>query len=174
MLFKTLFSCVLPFVLFFFFFGGVSAWPSGPFFLQLNDTEYVIGNDIWNITIGPTFGTKLYYKGKDIVGNAVGHYSSYSMLCSVNPTAETLTLAFRRSVKFELDFGKHLYSDTGVPRRRVRSERGRLALGYLSRTGWSIPVFREQGFTRSGMLNTASGLEYSLQRRALKTSLRSA
>ncbi len=117
MLLKSLLSCVLPF-----FFSAASAGPSGPFFLQLNDTEHVIGNDIWNITIGPTFGTKLYYKGKDIVGNAVGHYSSYSMFCSAYSIAETLTLSFRRSYKFKLDFRKHLRSDTEVPRRRVHSE----------------------------------------------------
>lgn len=51
-----------------------------PFLVTINDTQHVIGNSIWNITIGQTYGTKLYYKGKDIIGNAVGHYVSYSML----------------------------------------------------------------------------------------------
>lgn len=50
----------------------------GPFFMAVNDTEHIIGNDIWNITIGYTYGTKLYYKNHDCVGNAVGHYVSYS------------------------------------------------------------------------------------------------
>ena len=49
-----------------------------PFFLELSTTEHVIGNDIWNITIGPTYGTKLFYKNKDIVRGAQGHYLSYS------------------------------------------------------------------------------------------------
>jgi rhamnogalacturonan endolyase len=53
---------------------------SSPFFLRLNGAEHVIGNDLWNITIGPTYGTKLFYKNKDIVGNAQGHYLSYSWL----------------------------------------------------------------------------------------------
>jgi hypothetical protein len=51
---------------------------SGPFYLKISDTQHVIGNDLWNITIGPMYGTKLFYKKKDIVGNAVGHYVSYS------------------------------------------------------------------------------------------------
>lgn len=50
----------------------------GPFFETIDNETHIIGNDIWNITIGMTFGTKLYYKGKDIVGEAVGHYVSYS------------------------------------------------------------------------------------------------
>lgn len=62
---------------------NLSAVPLGaastPFFIKLSDTEHVIGNHIWNITIGPTYGTKLFYKNKDIVGNASGHYLSYSI-----------------------------------------------------------------------------------------------
>jgi rhamnogalacturonan endolyase len=50
----------------------------GPFLLKVNDTEHIIGNDLWNITIGQTYGTKLYYKDHDCVGEAVGHYASYS------------------------------------------------------------------------------------------------
>lgn len=55
----------------------------GPFFLELSTTEHVIGNGIWNITIGPTYGTKLFYKNKEIVGDAQGHYLSYSKVVSV-------------------------------------------------------------------------------------------
>jgi hypothetical protein len=51
----------------------------GPFFQEINATTHVIGNDIWNITIGRQYGVKLFYKNKDIVGPAVGHYVSYSM-----------------------------------------------------------------------------------------------
>lgn len=50
----------------------------GPFLLTVGPQEHVIGNDIWNVTIGAIYGTKLFYKNKDIVGNAVGHYASYS------------------------------------------------------------------------------------------------
>jgi rhamnogalacturonan endolyase len=50
----------------------------GPFLQTITATEHVIGNDLWNITIGPIYGTKLYYKGRDCVGQAVGHYVSYS------------------------------------------------------------------------------------------------
>lgn len=47
-------------------------------FLQGNNGSWVIGNDLWNITIGQTYGTKLYFNGHDLIGDAVGHYVSYS------------------------------------------------------------------------------------------------
>jgi rhamnogalacturonan endolyase len=49
-------------------------------FLKCNaDNSYQIGNDIWNLTINPAgFGKSLYYHNKDLVGNASGHYLSYS------------------------------------------------------------------------------------------------
>ncbi|KAL3468837.1 polysaccharide lyase family 4, domain III-domain-containing protein [Aspergillus californicus] len=50
----------------------------GPFLQKINDTQHVIGNDHWNLTVGYQYGTKLYYKGKDLVGDAVGHYVSYN------------------------------------------------------------------------------------------------
>lgn len=52
----------------------------GPFLKQLNGTTWVIGNDHWNLTQNAKYGTKLYWKGKDLVGDAVGHYVSYSTL----------------------------------------------------------------------------------------------
>jgi hypothetical protein len=58
--------------------GNSGSKATAPFYLKINDTQHVIGNAIWNITIGYTYGTKLFYKNKDIVGNAVGHYVSYS------------------------------------------------------------------------------------------------
>jgi rhamnogalacturonan endolyase len=51
---------------------------SRPFFLRLNDAERVIGNHLWNITIGPTYRAKLFFKDRDMVRNAQGHYLSYS------------------------------------------------------------------------------------------------
>ncbi|KAF2141847.1 polysaccharide lyase family 4 protein [Aplosporella prunicola CBS 121167] len=50
----------------------------GPFLKSLNNTYHVIGNDLWNITQGPTYGKKLYYKGQDLIGDAVGHYTGYN------------------------------------------------------------------------------------------------
>jgi len=67
---------------------------TGPFLLTLNGTEHVIGNDIWNITIGPIYGTKLFYKNKDIVGNAVGHYVSYSTFPSEHTPQILIHLSF--------------------------------------------------------------------------------
>jgi hypothetical protein len=49
-----------------------------PFLSRIDNQTHVIGNDIWNLTIGAHFGTKLWYKGFDLVGNASGHYVSYS------------------------------------------------------------------------------------------------
>lgn len=51
----------------------------GPFLETVGPQEHIIGNDIWNVTIGDIYGTKLFYKNRDIVGNAVGHYASYSL-----------------------------------------------------------------------------------------------
>lgn len=54
------------------------AHKKGPFLQILNETHSIIGNDLWNITQGPTFATKLFYKDHDCIGDAVGHYVSYS------------------------------------------------------------------------------------------------
>lgn len=49
-----------------------------PFFQQVSDAQWVIGNDVWNITISSTYGKKLFYKEKDLIGDAVGYYASTS------------------------------------------------------------------------------------------------
>ncbi|KAF4550304.1 putative polysaccharide lyase family 4 protein 1 [Elsinoe fawcettii] len=46
----------------------------GPFLEQTSNNTWVFGNDIWNLTQGPVYGTKLYYQGEDAVRNASGHY----------------------------------------------------------------------------------------------------
>lgn len=53
---------------------------TGPFLKQVDNSTWIIGNELWNVTQGQTYGTKLYYKGQDCVGEAVGHYVSYSKL----------------------------------------------------------------------------------------------
>ncbi|KAL2022426.1 hypothetical protein VTK56DRAFT_5255 [Thermocarpiscus australiensis] len=64
--------------------AGLATWAllgteaKGPFLQKINDTAHVIGNDHWNVTVGLQFGVKLYYKGKDLVGDAWGHYVSYN------------------------------------------------------------------------------------------------
>lgn len=47
----------------------------GPFLQQLSSTQWVIGNDLWNLTQGPTYATNLQYQGSDAVGKAQGHYA---------------------------------------------------------------------------------------------------
>ncbi|TVY33448.1 Rhamnogalacturonate lyase [Lachnellula subtilissima] len=49
-----------------------------PFLIPLNSTTgWVIGNGLWNITIGDVYGKELFYEGRDLIGDAVGHYSGY-------------------------------------------------------------------------------------------------
>lgn len=48
------------------------------FLKELGPSTWVLGNDLWNVTQNAQYATKLMYKGKDRVGNAVGHYVSYS------------------------------------------------------------------------------------------------
>lgn len=48
------------------------------FFKEVGNSTWVIGNDVWNVTQNLQYATQLWYKGKDRVGQAVGHYVSYS------------------------------------------------------------------------------------------------
>jgi rhamnogalacturonan endolyase len=48
-------------------------------FLEDNgDGTWIIGNDVWNVTQEKIYGSKLYYKDQELVGEATGHYVSYS------------------------------------------------------------------------------------------------
>lgn len=50
----------------------------GPFLTQLDNQTWVFGNDLWNVTEGPYYATKLYSSilpGHDLVGTAYGHYA---------------------------------------------------------------------------------------------------
>lgn len=60
--------------------GGACVEASPPFLKQVDNETWIIGNGVWNMTQQRTFGVKLMYKEKDCVGEAVGHYVSYSML----------------------------------------------------------------------------------------------
>jgi rhamnogalacturonan endolyase len=48
------------------------------FLTEVGNSTWVIGNDVWNVTQNLKYANKLWYKGKDRVGKAVGHYVSYS------------------------------------------------------------------------------------------------
>lgn len=52
--------------------------PGQPFLINVDNETAIIGNDIWNVTVGRQYAKKLFYKGVDLVGNATGHYVSYS------------------------------------------------------------------------------------------------
>lgn len=58
--------------------AGPSKRPSQPFLINVDNETAIIGNDFWNVTVGRQYATKLFYKGVDLVGDAVGHYVSYS------------------------------------------------------------------------------------------------
>ncbi|KAI3341129.1 rhamnogalacturonate lyase [Ustulina deusta] len=49
-----------------------------PFFSQVDNQTWLIGNEVWNLTQGPKYGVQLFYKDHDCVGDAVGHYVSYN------------------------------------------------------------------------------------------------
>ena len=48
------------------------------FLKEIGDSTWVLGNQIWNVTQNRQYANQLWYKGKDRVGQAVGHYVSYS------------------------------------------------------------------------------------------------
>lgn len=54
----------------------------GPFLQQTSNVTWVLGNDIWNITQGPIYATKLFYQGEDAIGSAAGHYVGAGNDCS--------------------------------------------------------------------------------------------
>lgn len=54
----------------------------GPFLKQTSNSTWVLGNDIWNITQGPIYATKLFYQGEDAIGSAAGHYVGAGNYCS--------------------------------------------------------------------------------------------
>lgn len=54
----------------------------GPFLTQIDDQTWVFGNDLWNVTQGANYATKLFSSilpGQDLVGTAYGHYSDIGM-----------------------------------------------------------------------------------------------
>lgn len=48
------------------------------FLKQIDNSTWVFGNGLWNLTQGRQYATKLYYRDRDLVDEAVGHYVSYS------------------------------------------------------------------------------------------------
>ncbi|KAF1851256.1 polysaccharide lyase family 4 protein [Cucurbitaria berberidis CBS 394.84] len=53
------------------------SFAKGPFLQQTGSTQWVIGNDLWNVTQGSVYATNLQYQGSDAVKNASGHYAGY-------------------------------------------------------------------------------------------------
>lgn len=48
---------------------------TGPFLKQVSSIQWIIGNNLWNLTQGATYATNLQYQGADAVGKAQGHYA---------------------------------------------------------------------------------------------------
>ncbi|KAH8647830.1 polysaccharide lyase family 4 protein [Xylariales sp. PMI_506] len=51
---------------------------SGPFLTEVDNSTWIFGNELWNVTQGVKYAKQLYYKDQDCVGAAVGHYVSYT------------------------------------------------------------------------------------------------
>ncbi|KAK4140568.1 polysaccharide lyase [Dichotomopilus funicola] len=58
--------------------AAIASVAATPFLNQVDNQTWIIGNDVWNMTQGLQFGVKLYYKDRDLVGDAWGHYVSYN------------------------------------------------------------------------------------------------
>lgn len=59
-----------------------AAAATGPFLSQIDNSTWIFGNDYWNMTQGPNYGTKLFstiLPDQDLVGSAWGHYSDIGM-----------------------------------------------------------------------------------------------
>jgi hypothetical protein len=50
---------------------------ANPFFKELGPARWSIGNELWSIEIGKTYGTNLVYERKDLIGVAKGFYAGY-------------------------------------------------------------------------------------------------
>ncbi|KAI9694325.1 MAG: hypothetical protein M1820_009014 [Bogoriella megaspora] len=48
-----------------------------PFFNEVGNSTWIFGNDLFNVTQGPTYAAEATYNGLDIIGTAVGHYAGY-------------------------------------------------------------------------------------------------
>lgn len=57
-----------------------TTFAKGPFLKQISSTQWIIGNDLWNVTQGETYATNLQYQGSDAVSKAQGHYAGYGTL----------------------------------------------------------------------------------------------
>ena len=62
--------------------AGTSQAKQYGFLKDNGNGSWIIGNDVWNMTQERIFGSKLYYKDQELVGEATGHYVSYSELLS--------------------------------------------------------------------------------------------
>ena len=62
--------------------AGTSQAKQYGFLKDNGNGSWIIGNDVWNMTQERIYGSKLYYKDQELVGEATGHYVSYSELLS--------------------------------------------------------------------------------------------
>jgi rhamnogalacturonan endolyase len=56
---------------------GMPAVLATPFLTHIDDSTWVFGNDVFNVTQGSVYATELHYGGRELVGTAVGHYMGY-------------------------------------------------------------------------------------------------
>ncbi|THY22530.1 polysaccharide lyase family 4 protein [Aureobasidium pullulans] len=58
--------------------AGTSQAKQYGFLKDNGNGSWIIGNDVWNMTQERIYGSKLYYKDQELVGEATGHYVSYN------------------------------------------------------------------------------------------------
>lgn len=58
-----------------------TALAKGPFLQQVSSIQWIIGNELWNLTQGAIYGTNLQYQGSDAVRKAQGHYAGVGTYC---------------------------------------------------------------------------------------------
>lgn len=63
--------------------AGTSVAKQHGFLKDNGNGTWIIGNDVWNMTQERIYGSKLYYKDQELVGEATGHYVSYSKASSL-------------------------------------------------------------------------------------------
>ena len=93
------------------------------FFKELGNSTWVIGNDVWNVTQNRQYADQLWYKGKDRVGKAVGHYVSYSTSFSPLPSSQMVwsinEVCRWCSVRFKLDICGDCGFRLGLDQRQI-------------------------------------------------------
>jgi hypothetical protein len=50
---------------------------SKPFFQYVSPSHWILGNELWNISLSKVYATELYFSDTELIGQAKGHYAGY-------------------------------------------------------------------------------------------------